>query len=123
MKVLMIRPGKRPEKKEIEDAFECLQSAVEGYIEELSLFDDNAVILLNEEGKTLGLEPNRAVYDERGEVSDVIFGNFLIVGTDDEKGNYCSLSEEQLAKYEEMYKTPERFFRSGKRIIPVPVEQ
>ena len=61
--------------------------------------------MLNDEGKLNGLMPNRGLYNNEGNLYDIIAGTFLIVGLAEE--SFCSLSEEMAAKYMEKYKVPE----------------
>lgn len=74
----------------------------------------------NEEGKINGLPLNRAVYADpnRGEMLDIIAGTFFICDCSGE--NFGSLSPEQLRRYTELFKYPERFFRMDNEIRAVP---
>ena len=80
IKILKIEPGKKPEIKEIEDGLKSLQDEVQGDIEAVYPFDDNVGIICNEEGKINGMAMNRALYDDDGEMYDIIAGPFLVVG-------------------------------------------
>ena len=74
------------------------QKLVNGLIEYTYLSDSNDVaIICNEEGKILGLPPNRDIGH------DVICGNFFIVGDDPELGEDRSLTEEQIEKYSKYF--------------------
>ena len=100
IKVLIVEPGKDPYPKEIPNTLKSLQSQVGGLIQALYLSD--AAIICNDEGKLLGLPWNRPLFDEDGNVYDVIAGTFLIVGlTEDDFG---SLTEEQIKKYTEIFR-------------------
>ena len=68
MKVLYKRPGFPPVEREVENKLQPLQELVGGWIETVRL--DDIVILVNEEGKNLGLPPN--FYVER--IDDMILG-------------------------------------------------
>ena len=105
--VLKVEPGKKAELIQIEDKLEAYQEAVGGLIENLYPFDGVALVC-NEEGKVRDLPMNRTVYDEEGEVADVIRGTFLIVGTS-ETGNR-SLTEDEIREAKKMFGKPE-FFR------------
>lgn len=61
----------------------------------------------NEEAKLDGLELNRGLYDDEGNMYDVICGRFIVVGLTED--NFGSLTEEQMIRYKEMYKMPEAF--------------
>ena len=75
----------------LKNTLEAMQEAVGGYIDIVGL-DDNVCILLNDEGKLIGLEGNRRIG------SDIIVGDFFVCGSDEE-GNLTSLSEEELDTY------------------------
>ena len=115
MNVLVIEPMKHPVEKEISNELESLQKEVGGYIECIYPFDDEVGLICNEEGKLEGLHSNRGLYDENGELYDIIAGNFLIVGLTED--SFCSLSEEQIVEYRGMFYYPEIFCRVGKKIV------
>ena len=60
IKVLKVKPHEHPEVCTLENSLEAMQEAVGGYIDILGL-DDNVCILLNDEGKLIGLEGNRRI--------------------------------------------------------------
>ena len=63
MKALKIEPGKAPERIDIGNELEALQDAVGGYIQVLYPDQHRPVgLICNEEGKCMGLKPNRALY-------------------------------------------------------------
>lgn len=62
--VLLVQPGQYPKMVDIEASLEGMQKVVGGDIEEYMPFEDEVAIVCNEEGKMLGLPPNRAVYSE-----------------------------------------------------------
>ena len=87
MKIMRVEPETAPELVDMEGTLEALQAAVGGYIEAVYPFDDPVAIVCNDDGKFNGMAPNRAIYDEDGEIMDIIAGTFLIVGlTDDNFG-------------------------------------
>lgn len=112
LEVLRIRPMKTPERIFITDSLEDLQKAVGGYIEQFSNFDDDAVIVCNEEGKLKGLPLNRAIYGKDGKRIDIIAGDFLICRAPFDSDTYASLTPEQLKKYELRFRYPEMFYRT-----------
>ena len=83
-------------------------------------FEEPVCIVCNEEGKINGLPLNRAVYADPdcGEMLDIIAGTFFICDCSGE--DFGSLSSEQLRRYTELFKYPERFFRAGNDIKAVP---
>ncbi|WP_368191442.1 DUF3846 domain-containing protein [Blautia sp. 1033sp1_1033st1_G9_1033SCRN_220408] len=115
MKVLLIKPGKKPEIVEIEPGLESLQKMVGGDIQVVYPFDDLVGLIVNDEGKLKGLPLNRALRDAKGEIYDIIVGDFLVVGlTEDDFG---SLSDELVKKFTGLFEYPETFYRIGGQII------
>lgn len=88
LKVLLKKIGRTPEVVEIDDTLEAKQKLVGGLIEVVPY--DDFDIVCNEEGKLLGLYPN-AIFDY-----DMINGNFFIVGEDYDKGEFKSLTDEDI---------------------------
>ena len=120
MKAVVVEPKKRPYVKDIDGELGGLQEAVGGYVEAIYPFDDNVAILCNEEGKLTGMDLNRALRNDNGDIYDIIAGTFLVVGlTEDDFGD---LTDEQVEKYTEMYKEPEEFVRIMGKIIAIPVK-
>ena len=99
IKGLIVRPGKKPEVIEFEKGYRNLQKLVEGNFEMPYIFDD-VDIVINEEGKLNGSLPNKYIYYDNRLV-DILFGNILIVGSDEE-GETVSLSEDKIRKYTEI---------------------
>lgn len=118
MKVLRVEPYEPPKVVEIDPGLKSLQKEVGGYIEVLYPFEDEVGIVCNEEGKLNGMELNRALRDEDGEVCDVIAGPFLIVGLGDE--DFTSLSDDLIEKYRDIFAQPEVFIRTNSGLLVLP---
>lgn len=118
--VVLCEPGKLAKAATIEASLETYQRIVGGYIEAYYPFEEPVCIVCNEEGKINGLPLNRAVYADpnRREMLDIIAGTFFICDCSGE--DFGSLSSEQLRRYTEQFKYPERFFRAGNDIKAVP---
>lgn len=105
IKALMIAPNERPRTVELRRDLDSLQKAVsigapdQGLIEFVYL-EDNVSILCNEEGKLIGLAPNRRL----GE--DILCGVFYVVA-ENEDGELISLTEEQLDHYSKLFWEPD----------------
>ncbi len=112
IKALIIEPMKYPEVKEISGNLASMQAVVGGYIEEIMPFDDEVAIVCNEEGKNEGLPLNRAIYNEDGEMIDIIAGSFFICSAPLESEKFESLNDEQLKKYASKFKYPEQFYKT-----------
>lgn len=105
IRVLKVSPHKKPEvvvlKNELADLQQAVSSGLTGqsHLIELLGVEDGVDILLNEEGKLIGLEPNRR-FDE-----DVLVGDFYVVGVNEEY--LASLPEDKIKKYSERFAEPE----------------
>lgn len=106
IEVLMVEPGREPRLVHLTNDLSALQTAVSvgadyvGLIEIIPLNDDMC-ILCNEEGKLIGLEPNRRLW------SDVLCGVFYVTGQDNE-GNLCSLTAKQMEYAKAFFAAPEK---------------
>lgn len=100
--ILYVEPHEIPYVAEIENTLEGQQRAVGGRIEYV-YNDDNTIIVINEEGKINGSDGNRRIE------GDVLCGSFFIAGDDGE--NLCSLTEEQIEKYQDRFAEPENIPR------------
>ena len=99
IRVLKIEPHKEPQVIHIKNSLESLQKEVDGYLE-IVVLSPTAMMVFNEEGKIIGLEGNRRFNN------DVIVGNIIIAGIDDNRDT-CSLSDAELKNYMERFKQPE----------------
>jgi hypothetical protein len=104
LKVLIIETGKEPYEAEIRDELEAKQSVVGGLIEPVYFTqNDNVLIYCDEEFLLKGYGPNRRVGDT------VIQGTFMVVGNGENRygeGIEVSLTDQQIAKYSEIFHTP-----------------
>ena len=109
--------------KEINSDLHSLQAEVGGDIGATYPYSDPVALVCNDEGKLIGLELNRRLRDENGEIYDIVAGTFLVVGLGEE--DFASLSPELIQKYMEQFKTPERFMQINGNIVvlPVPAEK
>ena len=103
--VLKVAPLCVPEVVTIKNDLQSLQEAVSigadytGLIE-IVCIDAESYILCNEEGKLIGLTPNRRFG------RDVLCGVFSVVGVDEE-GDLASLSAGAIEKYKKVFAKPE----------------
>lgn len=101
---LHIPPHEHPKPVQLENNLEALQAAVGGYIEYAPLVTYEGVeyvMLLNEEGKLIGLEPNRRI----GE-SDVLVGDCYICAMNAE-GEHVDMTPEMLDIFTTLYYCPD----------------
>lgn len=120
MTVLVVEPRKEPYVKEIDPGLHSLQAEVGGDIGATYPFSDPVALVCNDEGKLIGLDLNRGLRDENGEIYDIMAGTFLVVGLGEE--DFASLSPELAQKYTEQFRQPELFISLGGQIIALPVE-
>lgn len=118
--VLLVEPMKPPIVVEMASDLDSLQKAVGGYIETVHFFDDPIEIICNEEGKIHSLPLNRAIYDEQGEMKEILVGSFLIVGDGEE--DFESLSPEMIDKYSKLFEKPEKFYNLAGQIIAQKID-
>ena len=108
LRVLVVEPERTPYVKEIPHTLEALQQEVGGLIEVICPYADLVGLVCNEEGKLLGLPLNRALFDESGEMYDIICGTFLVTGLGAE--DLASLPPDLLEKYYRHFQAIEYFF-------------
>ena len=119
MDVLLIRPNMYPQPVQIGCELEDLQKAVGGDIQAVYPYEDPVALIMDEEAKLTGKDLNRALRDEDGDIYDIVAGDFYVVGLGEE--DFCSLSPEQMKKYEEHFHQPEMFVRMGRSIMALPL--
>ena len=121
MTVLVVEPRKPPYTAEIPVGLDGLSDAVGGPIAATYPFDEQVGLICNDEGRNMGLELNRALYDGRGQVYDVIPGTFVIAGLGD--GRFTSLPEDLVEKYSRRFQTIEIYAQVGNRTLMFQVPQ
>lgn len=122
MTVLVVEPLKPAYLKTISGDLKSLQKEVGGLIDATYPFEDRVAVVLNDKGKLDCLMPNRGLYDNAGNLYDIVAGTFLVVGLGEE--SFCSLNEEMAAKYLEKYKVPEMVVCINGQLgmLPIPEE-
>lgn len=118
--VLKVSPLHKPEVISISHTLESLQHIVNGSIQAIYPFEDPVTIICNEEGKLLGMEPNRAIRDpDTGELVEVICGAFLVSGLT--RDDFDSLPEPLIRKYSKLFQYPELFLWDGSQLMVLPM--
>lgn len=105
MRVLIVEPEKAPRLAYIENELEAMQEVVGGFIQTVRplQFTDDAIIVCNEEGKLLDLQPNAYICYEDGTPYDVICGTFFICRAPEDSEDFESLTDKQINDYFWMY--------------------
>jgi len=101
IKALLIKVGKELLEVVIKNDLETLQKIVGGNIEFYPV-GNSTNLILNGEGKLIGLKGNRLIENE------IICGDFLVVG-DNGFGEIVSLNSNQIKKYSGKFKDPLEF--------------
>lgn len=117
MKVVYIEPNKEAVIKEIEPGLKSMQDIVNGYIQVIYPFNDPVAIVCNNDGKMLGLELNRGLTDDNGELYDIIAGKFFICLARPKSEDLEGLTDELANKYLKMFKEPELFIMVNGKLI------
>ena len=106
MTVLVAEPGKEPYAQEIDGSLAGMRKIVGGAIEGTYPYNDPVAIVCNQEGKLLGLPPNRQLTDSDGVPYDTIHGTFFVAGLGME--DFRSLTAEQIQHYQDVFRLPDR---------------
>ena len=106
MTVLIVEPGALPRRAEIGTSLRAMQAVVGGPIQAVYPFDEPVALICHEEGKLLGLEPNRPLTDSAGRMYDLIAGTFFLCAAPPDSDSFAGLSEEQLEHYREHFRNP-----------------
>jgi hypothetical protein len=107
IRALKVAPCECPVIISFENELTALQNAVSigadyrGLIEVIDL-DEKTCIILNEEGKMIGLEPNRRIG------GDILCGVFYVVGQN-KNGNFVSLNGFQITRYSQIFANIDTF--------------
>ena len=115
MQVVLVESGKAARIAEIGEDLHDMQEIVGGLIQALYPWEDPAAIVCNDEGKIMGLPLNRVLEDY-----DIIAGTFFICGIQGE--NFSSLTEQQLQKYQQKFRCPEKFIPTPNGLLCLRIE-
>jgi hypothetical protein len=93
IQVVVVEPFKKPFKKVIKNELDAMKEIVGGWIENVTIGETEKgariVIVVNEEGKLIGLPMNRRIVN-----FDILVGNFFIAAYNLE-GDMVSLSDDE----------------------------
>lgn len=116
MRVVLIEPGRYAKEAYIGKELEDMQAVVGGSIEQFCPYEDEVALICDEEGKLCGKNLNRAIYDDDGQMIEIMAGTFFICAAPSDSSSFQSLSDEQVKKYVEQFRFPEQFFRLNDEI-------
>lgn len=104
IRMLMILPHYPPIETYVKDKLDDLQRAVSDHCEESRIeytypFDDDCMILGNENAKLNGMEGNRRL-------GNGVYAEPIFITRDNGVGGLCNLTDEQVLKYSEIFAEP-----------------
>lgn len=115
LRVVLVEPGRYAREATVDKTLPQELAEDGGLIDAICLWpEDNVCLILNDTGTIMQTEPNR----ELPEYGGIAFGTFFLCG---EKGeDFCSLTDEQVARYLERFCQPELFvpYQNGTLSIP-----
>lgn len=120
MRVVVVRPGEKPEPQDIGSDLSSMQELVGGTIQVIYPFQEPVALVCNDEGKLLGLPLNRALRDEDGRIYDVVAGTFFLCAAPPDSEKFESLSEQQERTLTERFTVPEIFLAVGSGLMVLP---
>ena len=110
MTILLVSPNQEPKKITIDDTLAAMQHAVGGHIQAIYPFEAPVALICHEEGKLLPLPLNRALRSpDTGEIYDIIAGDFFLCAAPPDSEHFESLTDDQLGRYAQIFRTPEMF--------------
>lgn len=122
MRILVVKPERRPEVREIDGSLESMQGIVGGLIQSIFPFDEPVALLCNDEGKIMNLPANRGLRDKNGQIYDIVCGAFFLCGAPADSNHFASLTSEQIERYQKRFHTPEMFLGMDGHIVCLPME-
>lgn len=121
MRILVVKPGKRPLVQEVDPTLEAMQKIVGGEIQAIYPFDDSAAIICCATAKQCGYPSNRALYESDGKTArEIIAGTFFLCDAPVWSERFLDLSDEQLERYSSLFSVPEVFLPLKCRTLIIP---
>ena len=123
MTILLVSPNQEPKKITIDGNLAAMQHTVGGPIQAVYPFEEPVALICHEEGKLLHLPLNRALRSpDTGEIYDIIAGDFFLCAAPPDSERFESLTDNQLERYAQVFRTPELFLAGpGGSIIVLPL--
>ena len=110
MNILIVEPSSPPRTAVISHDLPSMQGVVGGLIQAIYPFDEEVALICNDEGKLMGLPPNRVLrHPETDEIYDVVVGTFFLCAAPAHSEKFESLAEEQIQRYTKYFSTLEFF--------------
>ena len=116
LRVLVVEPLRAPYSRELPNTLEEMQKLVGGTIQAIYPFEEPVALICHDEGKLLGLPPNRALRDENGVLYDIVCGTFFLCAAPPDSDSFESLSEEHLVRYAARFHPLELFLAKEREV-------
>lgn len=113
---LLVEPEQPPREVWVKNSREGILSHIGGDTVMKYELPDDAVCFLCSAGPQGKRRPNRAVFNEDGSVSFIIYGPFLIAGRMFED-KLCGLCYEQVQEYRRLFLVPHVFVRENNQVV------
>ena len=109
--VLVVEPGKAPRPARVKNTLHTFAQIIGGPIEVGCYLPQRVMMIYRENGKNLGLPPNRMPPRAR----DYIAGTFLLCGFEDD--SFISLTPAQQLEFQEYFAKPGEFMLLGAETV------
>lgn len=109
--ILVVEPGKAPRPARVKNTLQTFSEIVGGPVEVGCYLPQRVMMVYREDGKNLGLPPNRVNPRAR----DYIAGTFLLCGFEDD--SFISLTPAQQLEFQEYFAKPGEFMLLGTETV------
>lgn len=109
--ILVVEPGKAPRPARVKNTLQTFSEIVGGPVEVGCYLPQRVMLVYREDGKNLGLPPNRVNPRAR----DYIAGTFLLCGFEDD--SFISLTPAQQLEFQEYFAKPGEFMLLGTETV------
>ncbi len=122
--IVILDPGEKARTEQIEATPTSFQNTNGSLVRLLQMEKKKAAFVIPQNEKHR--MPNRGIYNDEKEMLRLLRGTVFICGYKDKRP--CSLTEEQIKKFSEQYRYPEKFFEvngkiRGQKIKPKELER
>ena len=121
MTILIVEPKQAPRVAELTGGLKEMQTIVGGCIQAIYPFSERVALVCNDDGKLLGLPPNRGLRDTDGNLYDIVCGTFFLCGVPSDSDSFTSHTPEQFDHFQQLFRTPETFLRVNGKLVCLPL--
>lgn len=110
--IVILEPGANARTDQIEATTSSFENMIGGQFQFLEMPNQKTAFVVPQNEKHR--MPNRGIYNDEKEMLRLLRGTVFICGYNNKRP--CSLTEEQIKKYSEQYRYPEKFFEVNGKI-------